>query len=624
MKAKRITRAVAVVAAGALATFGLTGVANPADAATRSTVVFMETSAMTSLNSGTPDTNLVTNSDIGYMTGIGFTYYDDAATLVRNTKFGSFKVIKNVKGDFEVKYTVKDGQVWSDGTKIDAVDLLLSHVISNDGYSKKAGLGDPADSPKFNSVSYAGPYAGHVKNIPTLSSDHMSVTIKYDSFQPDWQILGPGPFPVHTLEMLAAGEDGLGSQADRNAAKAQFLSDFLDGAAGNTNANMVKIAKIWSNSYNIKTINDKTNPLLLVGNGAFLVDSAVADQSVTLVRNSKYNSGPAMATTNPINRVVFSFVNDGAEAIQALQNGDIDVYTGQPDASGVAQLKAQAGTKVYGGLTATWEHVDLRVGDAPGTPKNGIHYKGVFKGNSQKALDLRTAFLLAIPRDAIVNLELKPFAPTAGRSDSLFAFPGSAQYRAIIAGSGVSKFGAGTQAQRTAKALALVKKYYPNASAKNPLVPVNFLFKGSQRRIDENALIAAEAKKAGFNVSTTPTASWSTRLDDNRYDAAMYAWVAGSVSQTGSNSQYQSDGGNNHYGWNVPALDKILHSLEAYLPASEVTKKYTAAEKIIMSNAWTLPLYQWPTVVAANKDLKGVKVAPLTPNTNWNFWEWHY
>ena len=621
MKANRITRAAAATAVGALA-IGLAGLSVPADAATRSTVVIMETTAMTSLNSGTPDTNLVTNSDIGYLTGVGFAYYDDKTNLVRNTKFGTFKVVKNSAKDFQVKYTVKPGQVWSDGTPIDAVDLLLSHVVNSNTYSKTAGLGDPSNTdvaPKFNSVSYGGPYDGHIVGIPVLSADHMSVTLKYDSFQPDWQIMGPGPFPVHTLEMIIDGKTSLGTSAERAAAKAKFLTDFTAGATG-SNQRMKDMGDVWTTGFNKKTINDSTNPLLLVGNGAFQVESAVADSSVTLVRNSKYTSGPAMATTNPINKVVFSFISD-ASAIQAMANGDIDIYTGQPDATGVAQLKAQSGTKVYGGSTATWEHVDLRVGDGPATTD---HYTGPFLGNGQKAKDLRTAFLLTLPRDAIVNLEVLPYAPKGKRSDSLFVFPGGAGYNTVVNASGVKKYTTGTQAQRTAKALALVKKYYPTASATNSVVDLNMLFKGSQRRIDENFLISQEAKKAGFNVSTTPNATWSSKLDSNAYDVAMFAWVAGSVAQTGSNAQYQSDGGNNHYGWNDPALDKILHSLEGYLPAKTVIAKYAAAEKRIMANAWSLPLYQWPTVIAANRDIANVKVAPLTPTVLWNFWQWHY
>ena len=619
MKATRIVRSVAVAAVAGLTIAGLSAFAvAPAGAAARSTVVMMETTAMTSLNSGTPDTNLVTNSDVGYLTGNGFVYYDNKPNLIRNTAFGSFSVVKNAAKDFQVKYTVRKGQVWSDGTPIDAVDLLLSHVLASGEYSKAAGLGDPSvGTPAFDSVGYGGSYDSHIVGTPVLSADHMSVTLKYDSFQPEWEIMGPGPSAVHTLELLVDGKTKLGTAAQNLAAKAQFLKDFT---SKNTDR-LKKMGAIWSTGYNIKTVDSSTNPLLLVCNGAFQVQSAVADQSVTMVRNPKYTSGPAMAKTNPINKIIFSFIADGSPAFQALRNGDIDIYDGQPDAAGLAQLQAIKSATVYGGTSMTYEHVDLRVGAAQGdtTP-----YTGPFAGNSQKAQDLRHAFLLALPRDAILASQVLPFNPKGVVMNSHFTLPGQTGYDTIVKNSGNAEYTAGTQADRTAKALALVKKYYPTASATNKVVDVNFLFKGSQRRIDENKLIAAEEANAGFNVSTTPNSKWSTLLSNVSYDAAMFAWAPSSVSQTGSNANFQTDGGNNHSGWGNADLDTILHSLEAYLTPAQITAKYLAAEKIIHDNYYSLPLYQWPAIAAASTALKGITFAPLTPNVVWNYWQWHY
>ena len=443
MKATKTVRAVAIAASSAFVAASLFSLATTgADAATRSTVTIMETTAMTSLNQSTSTTNLVTNGDISYLTSAGFTYYDNKPALVRNTNFGTFKIVKNLSNDFEVQYTVKPGQVWSDGTPIDGVDLLLSHITASSAYSKAAGLGTPGSDAGslFDSVNYSGPYDNHVVGIPTISKDHMSVTIKYDSFQPDWQIMGPGPSPVHALEELVDGKTALGTPAQNLAAKAQFLKDFVAGSKG-ANARLQKMGPIWTTAYNVLNINSSTNPLLLVSNGAFKVASAVANQSVTLVRNAKYTSGPAMAKTNPINKIVFSFIADGAPAIQALANGDIDIYAGQPDASGVAQLKAISTANTYGGLSLTYEHVDLRTGDGQG---QSDHYTGPFAAaDGQKAKDLRTAFLLALPRDAIVALELTPYAPKAKRMDSLLLFPGQPGYSTVTKASGVSKYTTG-------------------------------------------------------------------------------------------------------------------------------------------------------------------------------------
>jgi len=268
-------------------------------------------------------------------------------------------------------------------------------------------------------------------------------------------------------------------------------------------------------------------------------------------------------------------VAESLECRRAVSD-DIDIYDGQPDTAGLAQLQAIKSATVYGGVSATYEHVDLRVDKAQG---DSTAYTGPFAGNSQKAQDLRHAFLLALPREAILAAEVTPFNPKGVVMNSQFTLPGQTGYDTIIKSSGNAEYTAGTQAERTAAALALVKKYYPSASASNQVVSINFLFKGSQRRIDENKLIAAEEAKAGFTVSTTPNSKWSTLLSDVSYDAAMFAWAPSSVSQTGTNANFQTDGGNNHSGWGSAALDTILHSLESYLTPSQITAKYLAAEK---------------------------------------------
>ena len=619
MKLSRTSRA--SIAVAAVAGLASVGVVAPSDAATRSTVVIVESNALTSLNPSTPDTNLTINNDVAYLTGSSFAYYDSNMNLQRNTVLGSFKVTKNATKDFQVTYTVNKGKVWSDGTPIDGVDMLMSHVLSSSAYSKSAGLGDPASSdakPAFDSLGYGGVYDSHVVGLPVLSKDHMSVTIKYDSFQPDWELLGPGVSPVHTLELLAAGKTKLGTAAENAAAKAKFLKDFT---SKNT-ATLKKIGSIWSTAYNIKSVNASTNPLLLVGNGAYKIQSAVADQSVTLVLNPKYNSGPK---TSGIKTIVLKMIADGTAAAQALANKEIDIYQGQPTADAVAQLKAISGVTVIGGVNSCFEHVDLRLGSVNDTDYNGPFAASNNAAKNAKAKDLRTAFLLAYPRQEIVDKLIKPINSKAVVVNSSFTLPGQTGYTDIVKSSGVSKFTAGTQASRTAAALAIVKKYYPTAGEATP-VTVKLLWgqPSNSRRASEAALVKAEEAKAGFDVINTGTSGWSGHLDDNAYDAAFFAWCPTSTSQTGTNANFQSDGSNNFIGYNNPLMDSTLKSLEQKLSASQITAKYLAAEKLLISDAVTLPIFQHPAATAVNSALKNVKPAPLSPTLVWNFWQWKY
>jgi peptide/nickel transport system substrate-binding protein len=623
MKARLAFRAVAAFATTALVAAGLSaGVIAPAQAATKSTVTLLSSADITSLNSGTSNGNTSYNAVVGSLTGMGFSYYNSDAKLVMNTKFGSMKIVKNTPKDFQIQYTVAKGQTWSDGTPIDAVDLLLSHVVASDKYSKDAGLGDPAEvAPAFDSVSYGGTYGTHVVGVPTLSSDKMSLTVKFDKPLPDWELLAPGPSPVHALSLMADGKKGLQSASVNAAAKAKFLDDFTK----KNTARLKKMGAVWSTGYDVTKVDSTTNPLLLISNGGFIVSKFTFGDSMTLVRNAKYSSGPAMATKNPIKTVVIKIIKDNTASVQALRNGDIDVYYNTlPTAADRTALEALPNVTVLTRTGGNYSHLDLRVDTANGKTDS---YTGPFAGNSLKAKDLRKAFLLATPRQQLVDTIVKPVKSDATTLDSAFAFQGTPEYNTIVKGSGVSQFSKGTQAERTAQALALVKKYYPDASADNPVVKVKFVHANTSVRNALAKLIAAEVKKAGFEVEDFASADLFGSGDNSsaKYDVTMYGFGLNSISQANGTEIYKSDGGNNVWGWNDSALDGILKSLQGdILTSKEITAKRLAADKIIINNYWGLTLYANPTISAYNKALKNIKPAPIGANITWNFFEWSY
>ena len=588
----------------------------PAQAATRSTIVIHDTNSLTSFNSGTPDTNLTINSKVGNLSGIGFLYINDKKNVIRNTTFGNFKIVKNSATDFRIAYTVNPGLVWSDGTPINGVDLLMSHVLSSNKYSIEAGLGDPDSDnvPAFNSNGYGGTYNDNIVGLPVLSADKMTVTLQFKQKIANWDLYGPGPAPVHTLVLMAEGKKGLQSVKDNEAARDRFYAAYT---TKNT-AVLKSMGKVWSEAYNITEVNSSTNDLLFVGNGGFLVDSAVTKSSVTLKVNPKYNSGPKLSGT--IDTVVFKFIADGTAAAQALANGELDIYSGQPTADAVAALKKLTNVNLIGGINACYEHWDTRVNAAPGQPD----YNGLFKGHGGKGADLRKAFLLAIPRQEINEKLIVPINPNAPMYlGSTFIAPGFDGYERLIANNGSSYY-VGSQDALNAKALRLVRKYYPTASASNP-VKVNVLVPGNNpRRAAEFALAKANALKAGFDLVGDVQASWSPKIQLSTYDAQFFAYCPSAVTQAGSNANFQLGGGNNRNGINLPQLDAILNKLQLPLDNRAYISTIIAAERIIHAEGLTSGVFLHPAVTAVNKDLKGIKPSPLSDDVVWNWWEWSY
>lgn len=600
--------ALAMIAAVAL----VVGLTQPASANTRSTVVIIDSNNFSSLNPSHTDHNLVLNSNVAYMSGIGFNYYDDKPVLVENKTFGSYKIIS--RSPFRVKYTVNKGRVWSDGTPITGVDLLLTNVISNNQYSIDAGLGDPdsdTKKPAFESLSYSSTYNTLIKDV-TLASDRMSVVIEWKKFFPDWEVYAPGVSPTHAMVALAEGKTKLGTNANNVANKNKFLRAYNS----KDTEMLTKIGKVFSNSYNVTEVNEKTNPLLLVANGAMQVESIVKNQRVTMKLNPKYNSGPKMSG---IEKIVYVTIPDSTAAAQALANKEADFYSALATADSVALLNKIKGITLDGTPEATYEHVELRSGTAPGEKP----YTGPFAGMSQKAKDLRTAAFLAWPRQEIIDKIIKPVNAKAVVMNSLQYFPTEPNYGKMIAASGFDKFTEGTQAQRTAKALALVKKYFPDAKAGSDSVKIEVLYNTSQRRADQAALVKAELAKAGFQVNLNPKANWSSILKESTYDAAFYAWGKGALLQTGNFADYKSASSDS--GYDNPKVDALIEELElGNFNDDQRYSRYLAIEKIMAEDAVSLPIFLWPTLTAINSDLKGVSPAPLVPNGLWNFWDWKY
>lgn len=620
-----IKRSRSIAALSALVGAALLVGTAPTQAATRSTVVIVEASGLTSLNPGPVANNIITNETVDYMTRANFWYFDNKKNVKRNVDLGSFKIVKNTAGDVRVTYTIKPGRVWSDGTPIDAVDLLLSHISGSSAYSKAASLGDPADktvNPAFVSRFYNAIYDQNVVGDPVLGKDNLSLTVRYSKFHPDWEIIGPRPFPVHTLVQLADGQKALGTVAANKAAKAKFLAAYQN----KDTATLKAIGKVWSTSYNTKNVDASTNPLLLVGSGGFLVKSAVADQSTTLVANPKYNAGPKL---KGIKTVVLRYINNPTAAIQALANREVDVFQGTPTGDSVSRLEVLDGVKTFYGVSASYEHVDLRVGDAPGRPAN---YTGPFANSTNaaanaKAKDLRTAFLLALPRDEIVAKLIKPIDWKNQVVNSAIVLPDAKDlYAKVVKANGSSAYSAGTQEDRTAAALKLVQKHFPNASASNPVVKVNLLWgaPSNSRRADEARLIVAAAAKAGFDVNSVATPNLGSDRFDVKYDAHLYSWSPSDFGASWANAIYSATGRNNLLGYNNPTTEAALQALNKQLSAAQAAAGYAKVEKQVFADALALPLYQHPLVVGYTSGLKGVKPSAAYPVLVWNYWEWQY
>ncbi|HEY4152897.1 MAG TPA: ABC transporter family substrate-binding protein [Pseudolysinimonas sp.] len=582
MKLTRVSLVGAIIAAGALVLSGCAaGGGSEIQQGTILTAV--ENSAFTGANGNTADGNTTYNNNINYMTSSGFNYYDNTPKLVKNTKFGTYTV--ESKSPLTIKYTVADGVKWSDGTPVDAADMMLDWAANISKYN------DPKGDVNFTSAA-AGGGLDLVTDVPKISDNNKSVTIVYSKDFVDWETAFGVGMPAHIVY-----EEAFPKVKDAQKAKDALVKAIQT----DDKATMVKLAKVWGHGFDMtSTPSDKK---LLVSDGPYQITKLVKDQYVTLKANKDYNWGPLPK----LSQITVRFIQDPTAQVQALQNGEVSVISGQADADTVAALKASTGISQTTTSTATYEHIDL-------TFNNGGPFDpATYGGDATKALEVRQAFLKTIPRQDIVDKLIKPIQDSAKLDDSQTFLPGSAGYAESVADNGSADYA--TVDIAGAKAL-LAQAGVPNPSVK-------FMYgKSNTRRASEFALIQASAAQAGFNVIDAGDDTWGQKLGDGTYDAVLFAWQFTSLAVTGTQTQIQTDGGNNFNGYSNKDADDAFNKLTGEYDASKQQALLAQVDKDLWADAYGVTIFQFPEVTAWSNKVKNVSDNPLSPSVFWNFFDW--
>ena len=581
MKLTRVSLVGAIIAAGALV---LTGCAagGGSEIQEGTTLTAVENSPFTSANGNTSDGNTTYNNNINYMTSSGFNYYDNTPKLVKNTKFGTYTV--ESKSPLTIKYTIADGVKWSDGAPVDASDLMLAWAANITKYNDPKGV-------NFTSA-LAGSGLDLVTAVPKISDNNKSVTLVYSKDFVDWETAFGVGMPAHIVY-----EEAFPKVTDATKASAALVK----AIQSDDTATLTKLAKVWGSGFNMtSTPSDKK---LLVSNGPYQISKLVKDQYITLTANKDYNWGPLPK----LSKITVRFIQDPTAQVQALQNGEVSIISGQATADTVAALKGLSGVTTTTTATSTYEHVDL-------TFNNGGPFDpATYGGDATKALEVRQAFLKTIPRQDIVDKLIKPISDTAKLDNSQTFLPGAAGYNESVAANGSADYAN----VDIAGAKALLAK----AGVTSPTV--NFMYgKSNTRRASEFALIQASAAQAGFNVVDKGDDTWGQKLGDGTYDAVLFAWQFTSLAVTGTQSQIQTGGGNNFNGYSNKAADDAFNTLTGEYDASKQQALLATVDKTLWADAYGVTLFQFPEVTAWSNKVKNVSDNALSPSVFWNFFDW--
>ena len=124
MKSHRIVAAGALVAVGAMVLSGCSAPNRDPEIVGGSSITVAWNDPFFAYNSNLSETNAAANANIIHLANNGFVSYDPTPSLVHNDKFGTVEKISD--SPLKVKYTIGEGVTWSDGTPVDAADIILS------------------------------------------------------------------------------------------------------------------------------------------------------------------------------------------------------------------------------------------------------------------------------------------------------------------------------------------------------------------------------------------------------------------------------------------------------------------------------------------------------------------
>jgi peptide/nickel transport system substrate-binding protein len=594
------SRKVAALAFAAAAAAVLVGCTPQGTLVAGSAVVVAVTDPFTSAN---PDTSYgrgsETNADVALLTSTGFGYPDDHGATVLDDSFGSARLLGRTP--LTVRYTVNQGVDWSDGTPIDAADLLLAWAANSGALN----------TPQFDDSRYVdaatGRYTGDFPKgvvffdgrvgaglekataTPVIGADGRSLTVTFGSSLADWStVLEPG-VPAHLIAQEALHTAAGDAEAGKTAV--------LDAIQTHDVTRLHALAMAWNNAYNLTAT--PHDGRLLVSSGPYSI-AKISGTRVVLAANPRYTGSRRASFETMTLRVS----PDPLETTRLLASGAVDIATPQPSEVTAKALAAIPGLRVTTGTEARAEHLDLQFA-------HGKH--STFDDER-----VRRAFLDVVPRRQI--LEQLGSAGGAGEQgaqllDSFVLRYGSAGYAQAIA-----KNGSGAYASTDVDA---AEKLLTEAGTTSPVVCILY-DPSNRRRVNEFQLIQQSAARAGFVVTDCSSPDWQGLLGvDGSYDAALFGWDSTRLGATAQASIFRSGDALvnfNHY--SDPESDALIDQLAATDDPAEQTALLSKLDARIWSQAYGLPLYAYPTLTAVDARVAGVTRSPLSGSVFWNAWTW--
>jgi peptide/nickel transport system substrate-binding protein len=237
----------------------------------------------------------------------------------------------------------------------------------------------------------------------------------------------------------------------------------------------------------------------------------------------------------------------------------------------------------------------------------------------------------AFDRQRLINSTINQFKPGAVPLNSRMLVPGQTGYQ-----DNVTQFGLGAgSVDNATKALTAAGFTGVGTALKAPdgtAIPAfNMRYTvGNQIRQQTCNQFAADMKKLGITVNVNSTDSLGktlTQTDANHsWDVIVFAWVLTPFASSANQPLFTSPAGNQpgqNYGFYSNAdVDKFLSEATSNPDKTAQIAALNSADKQISKDAYTLPLYQKPTMIAIKNTLGNVRDNATASGPTYNIQEW--
>jgi peptide/nickel transport system substrate-binding protein len=334
--------------------------------------------------------------------------------------------------------------------------------------------------------------------------------------------------------------------------------------------------------------------------GPMKISAYSKDTSVPEVPNPKWDG----ATKPSLNTLIFRIITDQTQEPTALQNGEVQAIYPQPNLDMVNNVAGYQNVQTYLGKGLNWEHLDF-------------NEKNKFLSDQK----LREAVFTAISRDDIIKRTVGQFVPGVQALNNRMYVPGQPGYQ-----DNVTKSGQGSGDVAKAKKILTDAGYTGVGTALKTKAGQAVTFRctysaGNANRQQICEIVQQAAKQLGINLTLKTTTDLS-ELGNGNYDLIVFAWTGTPFPVSGAQQIWELKGGSDFGANNDPAAEKAINKAAIQTDPKQTQKFLNQADALLTNDAYSLPLFQKPTYLAAQTQIVNLRDDATSSGPPYNIQEW--